>query len=71
MRQVSLKFMHAHSGCMQTLLGLGVDLFTDVLMAVLATSCLKVSESAAVTETMITRYRTLFLWRRWIGTFLP
>lgn len=40
MRLVSLKFMHAHSGHMHTLLGLGVDLFTDVLTAVLATPCL-------------------------------
>lgn len=49
---------HAYSS------GFGVDLFTDVLMAVLATPCLKVSESVAVTETMITKYRTLYLWRR-------
>lgn len=64
MRRVSLKFMHVRSGHMHTLLGLGVDLFTDVLMAVLATPCLKVSESFAATETRRTGYRTLFLWRR-------
>lgn len=50
MRRVSLKFMHARSGHMHALLGLGVDLFTDVIMAVLATPCLKVSESVALTE---------------------
>lgn len=66
MRLVSLKFMHAHSGHMHTLLGLGVDLFTDVLMAMLVTPYLQVSESVTVSETTITKYRALFIWRRWM-----